>query len=97
MSDLPIRKEAGDTKGRYVIEHADGAMSELTYSILSKSTVIADHTGVAPAHEGQGYGKALAEALVNDARAEGFKIVPLCPYINALRRRRGDWADVFQV
>ncbi|RPI45818.1 MAG: N-acetyltransferase, partial [Hyphomicrobiaceae bacterium] len=34
--------------------------------------------------------------LVDDARAEGFKIYPLCPYVNAERHKHPDWADVFQ-
>ena len=96
MSDLTIKKDVSDTKGRYVIDHGDGSESELTYSILSAATVIADHTGVAKAHEGRGVGKALAEALINDARADGFKIIPLCPYINVLRRRHPEWAELFQ-
>ena len=97
MSDLTIKKDVSGSKGRYVINHADGSESELTYSILSPETVIADHTGVAKAHEGQGVGKALVVALINDSRADGFKIVPLCPYINALRRRHPEWAEFFQV
>ena len=31
-----------------------------------------------------------------NARAEGFKIIPLCPYTNAERRKHPEWADVFQ-
>ena len=34
---------------------------------------------------------------VEDARAEGFKIIPLCPYVNAQRRKHPEWADLFNV
>ena len=50
-----------------------------------------------PAQLSEGAGQALVERLGADARAEGFKIVPLCPFVNAQRRRHPDWSDVFQV
>ena len=94
MNELEILREVAETKGRYVIDLPDGE-AELTYSILSPQSIIADHTGVPKAAEGKGFGKALVERLVADARAEGVKIVPLCPYVNAMRRRHPEWADVF--
>lgn len=96
LSDLIVQREATDSKGRYFIQHADG-VSELTYSIASATLVIADHTGVADGHEGQGVGKVLLQRLLADAKAEGFKIVPLCPYVNAQRRKHPEWADLFNV
>lgn len=96
MSEFEILREVDGSKGRYVIRK-DGAEAELTYSILSPQTVIADHTGVPEAHKGTGMGRALVRRLVEDARAEGFRIVPLCPYVNAERRRHPDWAEAFNV
>lgn len=89
-----IRREIDGTKGRYVLVQ-DGHEADLTYSILSPQTVIADHTAVPEALRGTGVGLRLAERLVADARAECFKIVPLCPFVNAERRKHPDWADVF--
>jgi predicted GNAT family acetyltransferase len=34
---------------------------------------------------------------VAHARAEGFCIMPLCPFVNAQRKRHPDWADAFVV
>ncbi len=96
MPDAGILREAAGSRGRYVIRQ-NGAEAELTYSILSPSRIIADHTGVPDALRGSGIGRRLVERLVEDARAEGVKIVPLCPYVNAERRRHPDWADVFDV
>ena len=95
MSEPEVRKERTDTKGRYVIDHAGGGTSELTYSVVSAKLVIADHTGVAEGHEGEGVGLRLLNALLSDAKAEGFKIVPLCPFVNAQRRKHPEWADLF--
>jgi hypothetical protein len=46
---------------------------------------------------GSGAGAALVARIVADARAEGFKIMPLCPFVNAQRRRHPEWADAFAV
>ncbi|WP_299043084.1 GNAT family N-acetyltransferase [uncultured Tateyamaria sp.] len=96
MSDVDIRREEGDTKGRYVLTR-NGVEAELTYSILSPQTRIADHTGVPDTLRGTGAGQALVKRLVDDARAEGWKIVPLCPFVNAQRAMHPDWADAFNV
>ncbi|MEL6564313.1 MAG: GNAT family N-acetyltransferase [Pseudomonadota bacterium] len=96
MSEFEITREDGETKGRYVLRR-DGAEAELTYSILSPQTRIADHTGVPDTMRGTGAGQALVKRLVEDARAEGWKIVPLCPFVNAQRAMHPDWADAFSV
>ena len=96
MSEFEIVREVDGSKGRYVIYHEDSE-AELTYSILSPQTVIADHTCVPEALKGTGMGKALVRRIVEDARSEGFKIVPLCPFVNAERRMHPEWADAFNV
>ncbi len=89
-----ITRDVTETKGRYVLNR-DGVEAELTYSILSPHMIIADHTGVPASLRGSGAGLALVERLVADARAEGVKIVPLCPYVKSQAARHPEWADVF--
>lgn len=91
-----IRTERDGQKGRYILER-EGHTAEMTFSIVSDVLRIVDHTGVPEAMRGTGAGAALVEHLVADARAQGFKIVPLCPFVNAQRARHPDWADVFSV
>lgn len=88
-----ITREHGETRGRYVLRQ-NGAEAELTYSVTTPRLIIADHTGVPDALRGTGAGAALAARLIADARAEGVKIVPLCPFVAAQFRRHPDWADV---
>ncbi len=90
-----IREEIDGGKGRFVIDLPDGGVAELTFSIASPRLRIADHTGVSDASRGSGHGEALVAHLVADARARGYKVVPLCPFVNAQRRRHPEWADVF--
>ncbi|WP_309664327.1 GNAT family N-acetyltransferase [Tabrizicola sp.] len=96
MSDFVITRDHGETRGRYVIRH-NGAEAELTYSVTTPTLIIADHTGVPDSLRGTGAGLALVTRMVADARSEGVKIMPLCPFVNATRKRHPEWADVFAV
>jgi predicted GNAT family acetyltransferase len=94
LTEHLVTREHGATKGRFVIR-LGGEEAELTYSITTPSLIIADHTGVPDSFRGTGAGLALVEALVAAARADGFKVVPLCPFVNATRKKHPEWADVF--
>lgn len=95
MPEIDITREDGETKGRYVgriAGHAEPA--ELTYSKAGAGLLIADHTFVPDTLRGTGAGLALAERLVADARAGGYRILPLCPFVKAQFGKHPDWADV---
>ncbi len=96
MTAFDIQRETNGSKGRYVIRQ-NGDEAELTYSITSPVLVIADHTLVPDSFRGTGAGLALVTRLVEDARAEGFRIMPLCPFVNAQRKKHPEWADAFAV
>ncbi len=93
-ADHIVTRDHGATRGRFVIRRG-GEEAELTYSVTTPTLVSADHTGVPDSLRGTGAGLALVEALVAAARREGFKVVPLCPFVNATRKKHPDWADVF--
>ena len=98
MADMTITREDSGSKARYIAK-VEGVeeVGELTLSILSERTVIADHTGVPDALRGTGVGKALVERLIADMRESGQKIVPLCPYVRAYaERHKAETADVIQ-
>src|SRR5262245_48328696 len=97
MTDVTITREDSPTKGRYVAK-VDGVNGEgeLTYSRMKPHLISADHTFVPDSFRGKGVARALAQRLVDDGRAHGVKIIPLCPYVNAERRKHPDWSDVFQ-
>lgn len=89
----PIQREVGETKGRYFVV-VDGVEAELTYSRVSDSMIIIDHTEVPDALRGLKVGVRLVEKAVEDARREGVSIIPLCPFAKAQIRRHKEWQDV---
>lgn len=92
---ITISRSEEGSKGRYEARVEDrGGSGELTFSRMSPTKIIADHTGVDDSLRGTGVGKALVEKLVADARNEGFTIMPLCPFIRAQFERHPEWADV---
>lgn len=95
MAEVAITRELTGSRGRYVglIEGVEGE-AELTYSRANPQLVIADHTGTPDSMRGRGVAKALVERLIADARAEGFKIMPLCPFVRSQFERNPDWSDL---
>ncbi|MFS4438853.1 GNAT family N-acetyltransferase [Paracoccaceae bacterium GXU_MW_L88] len=96
MSEITITKEDAETKGRYVAR-VDGiaAEAEITYTKPRAGVISANHTGVPEEMGGKGVAKALLDHLLEDARASGFKIVPVCSFIRKQYAKHPDWADLF--
>lgn len=97
MADITITKEETDARqGRYVarLEGVE-AEAELTFTRRAENRISADHTGAPEALRGTGAAGALVRHMVEDARANGFAIVPLCPYVQAQYAKYPEWSDVF--
>lgn len=92
MTDEIIQTESGGRGRFFVITPAGEA--ELTYRVQDARMVI-DRTFTPPAMRGKNVAMRLLERAVEEARARGLKIVPLCSYAEAAGRRRKDWADLF--
>ena len=88
-----ILLEDGPGKGRYLYRGAQGT-AEMTYSRVNAKLIIIDHTAVADTLRGLGAGQALVQRAVEDARAAGARILPLCPFAAAQFRRHPEWSDV---
>lgn len=93
MTELNIERAETDGGGRYSAPLGPGAEAEMTYRWRDKVMVI-DHTGVPPAYEGRGFALQLVKRAIADARVEGFRIDPVCPYVEVQFRRHPDWADL---
>ena len=95
LGSMQITRHDGPTRGRYEAR-IDGhdEVAELTYSKAGDTTLIADHTGVPESLRGQGIAQALVEQLVSDAREDGSRIMPLCPFVKAQFGRHPEWSEL---
>ena len=94
MDGITITHLDQGARGEYhaAVEGAD-AVGRLTYGRRGE-TLVVDHTLVPPEIGGRGVAAALVEALIADARSNGWKIDPQCSYVAAAFKRHPDWADL---
>jgi len=72
----------------------DGQLCVLDYE-LHDGVMIITHTGVPESVGGRGIAADLAKAALETARAQGWKVRPLCSYVDAyMRRQRGAYDDL---
>ena len=55
------------------------------------------HVGVPPAVQNRGIAGVLTQTALEWARAEGLKVVPVCPYVVAWIRRHPDYRGLLSV
>ena len=80
---------------------------ELRYEILRDGEVVGGiwyrtapgvivlvHTEVAPTEEGQGVGSRLVGGALDDIRARGLRVAPVCPFLAAYLRRHPEQRDL---
>ena len=95
MTDGPVEREDGASKGRYRIV-INGAEAEMTYSRAGDGLIIIDHTEVPAVLRGRKVGERLVRQAIEDARREGVAIIPLCPFAKAQIGRHPEWQDVLR-
>ena len=94
MSEVTITRHGHDQAGEYHAHVAgETAIGRLTW-VARRGARLAEHTLVPPEIGGRGVAGKLVEALVADARAQGFKIEPQCSYVVAAFKRHPEWSDL---
>ena len=95
MTDKPQIQLEKETS-RYVARIPGVAgEGEITFTREGPGVISADHTGAPEEMRGTGAAAELVRVMVEDARAAGLRIIPLCSYVQAQYARHPDWADAF--
>ncbi|MDR2857594.1 MAG: N-acetyltransferase [Novosphingobium sp.] len=94
MEGVTITRRDHGTKGEYVAHVAGSSfIGRLTW-VADSGARVAEHTIVPPEIGGRGVAAALVDALIADARSEGFRVRPQCSYVAAAFRRHPEWAGL---
>lgn len=85
--DLPDRE-------RFEARNESGAVvGFMTYQVTGK-IVAYTHAEVLPEFEGKGVGSLIARAVMDDARARGRTVVPVCPFLAKWLDRHHEYDDI---
>jgi len=71
-------------------------VGKVNWTVRDDGVLMVDHTFVAESMRGQRAGEQLVERVVDLARENGVKIEPVCPFAEALFKRKKEYQDVWQ-
>ena len=98
MTDIVITREDGPKTGRYVARiEGIAAEGEIEFTYPGPGIISANHTRVPEAMGGRGVAGALLAFMLDDARANGFRIVPVCPYVRVQYAKHPECSDLFTI
>lgn len=93
---MHIKHEGGDSGGKYSALIDDREIGFMTYSRAGDQLIIIDHTDVNEEYKGKGVGLKLVTAAVENAREDGFNIIPLCPFAKSVFDKDAGLRDVLK-
>jgi len=91
-SEIIIERNGG--QGVYLLPLPGEQPARLTFVERGPGHIAIDYSFVPPAWRGRGVALRLIRRVVDDARAQDFRITPLCGYVAAEFRRHPEWSDV---
>ncbi len=89
-----IKKEETGSKGAFAAYEENKKIGEMSYSVAGTDKIIIDHTEVDPEQKGKSIGKILLKKVVEHARENNLKVIPLCPFAKAMFDKNVDIRDV---
>jgi predicted GNAT family acetyltransferase len=80
---------------RYELRFGDTVAGVIQYA-TEPGAIVLVHTEIAPSVEGEGLGSKLVSGALDDIRARGLEVVPLCPFAAAYIGRHPEYADLVE-
>ncbi|MEO5711469.1 MAG: GNAT family N-acetyltransferase [Nocardioidaceae bacterium] len=92
MSEFTVADHPG--LHRYEVRDADGTVVGFAAYRRDGDVVVFTHTEVDDAQEGKGVGSRLVRGALDDVRAAGLTLRPLCPFVKAYVDRHPEYAGL---
>lgn len=86
--------EVRDNVEKHQFELAVDGFTALAVYRLKPGIITFTHTEVPKELGGRGIGSRLAKGALDQARARGLKVVPLCPFIKAWIEKHPEYQDL---
>jgi len=85
---MEIKQKDEGKKGMFYIELDEKIEAEMVYTYRGKGKISIDHTEVSEKLKGQGVGHELLNEAVAFVRKNKLKVIPLCPFVRAVFKRK---------
>jgi len=94
---MPVQVQVSDNpdEQRYEV-FVDGVLGGFAQYRLRPGRIVFTHTEVDDAYEGHGVGGTLIRTALDDARARGLRVTPLCPFVRAYIEDHPDYQDLVE-
>ncbi len=95
MEEIVIKLDDKNHGSIYIMD-GEEELGEMVISI-KENILTAHHTAVDEKIEGKGFGKKLFAAMVDHARKNNLKVMPLCNYVHAqFKRNESEYGDLWE-
>jgi len=90
---MNIQHKETEHHGKFYMSEGDDLRAEIVYARSGK-TLIIEHTEVKEELRGNDFGYDLVEKVVEHARTNGLKVVPVCAFAKAVFEKKKEYGDV---
>jgi uncharacterized protein len=90
-SDVIVRDSPAENLYELLL---DGTRAGVIHYLPTRGAVVLVHTEVAPELEGKGMGARLLAGALEDVRARGLRVVPVCPFVTSYLRRHPEYGEL---
>jgi predicted GNAT family acetyltransferase len=91
---IEIKQIESGFKGYFAAFDDKKEAGRMSYTFAGETKMIIDHTEVSDEYRGQNIGKRILMEVVNYARENKIKIIPLCPFAKSVFDRVEEIRDV---
>jgi uncharacterized protein len=81
-------------KERFEARDESGELAGFMTYQLTGNIIAYTHTEVLPQFEGKGVGSEIIRSVMDDARARGRTVVPICPFLLKWLERHQEYEDI---
>jgi hypothetical protein len=87
---ISIEHEDDGSRGRFFVKEGDEYLAQMVYVWSTKNRIVVEHTEVDERLKGQSVGSKLLNELAVWVRAQGIKVIPICPFVKSVTEKKPD-------